>query len=45
MTLINWDLMKYPVNWISVLLMVIIAGVILDVAAQFASQEVQSQQS
>lgn len=34
---INFDLIKHPSNWLIVILMVVIAGIALDVVLQFAN--------
>jgi hypothetical protein len=34
---LNWDIMRHPVNWIIVFLMVVIAGIALDVLSQWAA--------
>lgn len=33
--LINWDLMKHPMNWIIVILMVLIGGIALHFILQY----------
>lgn len=32
---LNWEIIKQPVNWIILLLMVILAGFILDIAVAY----------
>jgi hypothetical protein len=34
-TLINWGIIKHPVNWITVMLMVLIAGIAIHLVLQF----------
>lgn len=34
MTLINWGLVKQPLNWIIIILMLVIAGIALDVISR-----------
>jgi hypothetical protein len=35
MKIINWDLALNPMNWLTVILMLIIASVAVDILAQF----------
>lgn len=35
MDIVNWDLVKHPINWIIVLLMVFIAGIALHLILQY----------
>lgn len=36
-TLINWGLLKHPVNWVIVILMLIIGGVALDIILRWGT--------
>jgi hypothetical protein len=40
MTVVNWDLMKHPINWFVVVLMVLIAGVGTHFVIQHLKQSV-----
>jgi len=35
---INWALLRHPINWIIVLLMILIAGFVLDLVAMYVKQ-------
>lgn len=45
MTLINWSLIKHPVNWLIVILMLIIAGFALDIILPVAAPQLAGGQS
>ena len=36
---LNWRILAHPINWITVLLMVLIAGIALDIANQWFEQQ------
>jgi glucose-6-phosphate-specific signal transduction histidine kinase len=41
---LNWEIIKHPVNWLIVLLMVILAGFIIDITiAYFQTLNTQEQ--
>lgn len=40
MMIVNWDLMKHPINWFVVVLMVLIAGVGFHFALEHMKQSV-----
>lgn len=42
MQIINTDLLKHPLNWIIVMMMLIIAGFVVDIAAHYHMSRDQS---
>ena len=45
MEIINWELIKHPLNWVIIILMVLIAGIFLHLVLDFYGAKAKPQNS